>query len=231
LFRDALARRKRTQGDDHPLTLAAMNALADVLAATGKLQDAESLHRDTLERRRRVLGEEHRDTLTSMNNYATVLNSLGRVDEAETLHERTLATRRRVLGESHPHTLVSMNNYADVLRTRGKHAQAEPFAAELYRKAQAAQIPPGIAAIYMSHYGPCLVALTRFDEAEAPLVEAIRRFRAADQSTDARMRALLTGLADVYEHKNQREQADELRAEAQRLPPGRAGSTQPAAKS
>src|SRR5205814_1095177 len=78
LHRDALERRRKLLGEDHPDTLQAMNNYAWCLGYLGRWQEAEPFFRDALQRRRRVLGEDHPDTINSNNNYAYVLTRLGR---------------------------------------------------------------------------------------------------------------------------------------------------------
>jgi hypothetical protein len=55
-------------GEDHPITLASANNLANDLCALGDYQQARTLNEDTLTRYRRVLGEDHPDTLVSANS-------------------------------------------------------------------------------------------------------------------------------------------------------------------
>src|SRR5262249_20113427 len=63
-----LATRRRVLGDEHPDTLASMNAMAALLQFQGKYAEAERHFRDALEGRRRTLGEDHPDTLESLSN-------------------------------------------------------------------------------------------------------------------------------------------------------------------
>jgi len=122
-------------GNDHPDTLAVMDALAAIFRRQGRRDEAKQMHRDTLDARRRVLGNEDPATLSSMHNLAVVCKDRGELDEAEDLHRQALAVRRRVFGEEHPGTLASMNSLAVVLRHKGQGADAE----SLYEQTLASQ--------------------------------------------------------------------------------------------
>jgi hypothetical protein len=70
LNEDAIGRRRRVLGEDHPDTLSSAYNLAIVLSQLGDATAARALDEDTLGRRRRVLGEDHPDTLSSAYNLA-----------------------------------------------------------------------------------------------------------------------------------------------------------------
>jgi hypothetical protein len=116
LARRLYQHRRDQLGPDDPGTLGAAAALASVLQALGRYDQARELDEDTLARKRRVLGEDHPNTLNSANNLASDLSALGEHQAARELDEDTLSRRRRVLGEDHPSTLNSANNLAKDLR-------------------------------------------------------------------------------------------------------------------
>jgi non-specific serine/threonine protein kinase/serine/threonine-protein kinase len=108
LYKDAepyleksLERRRRLLGPEHPDTLAAMHALADVYNDQGKYTQAEKLTEETLDLRRRVLGEDHRDTLATACLMGRVYLSLARPRTATDLLEASLsAVRGRAADDS-----------------------------------------------------------------------------------------------------------------------------------
>ena len=55
-----------------PEVAQSLNDLAVILAAQGRLEDAEPLLREALGMRRKLLGNEHPDTLDSLNGLARV---------------------------------------------------------------------------------------------------------------------------------------------------------------
>ncbi|MBD8527908.1 tetratricopeptide repeat protein [Pseudomarimonas arenosa] len=130
----ALSIRQRVLGEDHPDTLNSLANLASLLAAQGKLEEAEALHRKALEQSRQLLGEESPDTLTSINNLAVLLQDLGKLDEAEALYREGLEKSQRVLGRDDPDTLISLNNLAVLLHDRGEFEEAEAIYRDLLAK-------------------------------------------------------------------------------------------------
>jgi tetratricopeptide (TPR) repeat protein len=133
-LREALEKRRRVRGEEHPSTLTAINNMGSLLQAQGKLDQAEPYYREALEVSRRVLGEEHPDTLTSINNLGSLLRSQGNFAEAEPYVREALEKSRRVLGEEHPGTLRSINNMGGLLDSQGKLDQAEPYLREALEK-------------------------------------------------------------------------------------------------
>jgi hypothetical protein len=111
--------RRRTLGEEHRGTLAAMDNLALTLSDQGDLGGARKLQEQVLAASRRVLGEEHPDTLRTMNNLASTLFQHGDRGGARKLQERVLEASRRVQGEEHPDTLSAMNNLASTLCNQG----------------------------------------------------------------------------------------------------------------
>jgi tetratricopeptide (TPR) repeat protein len=133
LYREALAGRRRTLGDEHPSTLSSINNLAILLKGQGRLGEAEPLYREAFFGRRRTLEVEHPDTLGSINNLGLLLYEQGKLGDAEPLFREALAGRRRTLEVEHPDTLGSINNLGLLLYKQGKLGDAEP----LFREALA----------------------------------------------------------------------------------------------
>jgi hypothetical protein len=84
-------------------------------------------------------------------------------------------------------------------------------------------VNPSQAALFMSGWGPCLVKLRRYEQAEPPLREAHRRLSAlapaqASQSA-GRLRVVIKALADVCDRTSRPDEADKWRAELASLPP------------
>jgi hypothetical protein len=67
-----LAERQRTLGNDNPLTLATMNALALLYNYEGRYAEAESLYKQALEASERTLGKEHALTASISRNLTTL---------------------------------------------------------------------------------------------------------------------------------------------------------------
>lgn len=122
---------RRVLGDDHPRTLASINAMGFLLEAEAKPGEAESYYLEALAGSRRILGGDHPLTLVVMNNLAALFESIGKVAEAEQLHRETLERRHRLLGDMHRDTLVSINNLGSFLKTHNRYSEAEPYLREV----------------------------------------------------------------------------------------------------
>ncbi|RBR10790.1 uncharacterized protein FIESC28_09321 [Fusarium coffeatum] len=103
---------QRALGDEHRLTLNAMNTLALIYQNEHNLEESQHLFERVLQTQRKLYGDEDCETLAAGNNLATVYRERKLTDEAQTLHLSVVAGRERVLGLQHPETLVSMNNLA-----------------------------------------------------------------------------------------------------------------------
>ena len=100
--------------------------------------------------------------------------------------------------------------------------------AELYQWAQRTQYSPAMAARYIARYGPCLVQLHRYQEAEQPLREAHRRLQQTAQQNDPLMREVVAALAEVCDHTNRPDEAAKWRAELALLRAATQPTTAPA---
>jgi len=85
--RERVEELRRRDGDEHPLTLAAMLDLAEMLWARGRLAEVRALEEHVVAVRRRVLGEGHGDTLKALGKLATTIGAEGDLDEARRLQE------------------------------------------------------------------------------------------------------------------------------------------------
>ncbi|WP_405583329.1 tetratricopeptide repeat protein [Streptomyces sp. NBC_01190] len=103
----AAATSERSQGPEHPDTLAARHEQGDLLRRLGKLAAAEQLLRDVHSQRAHVLGPDHPDTLQTAAVLSQPLYLLGRHDDSLTWLNGAIDGQRRVLGEDHEETLRS----------------------------------------------------------------------------------------------------------------------------
>lgn len=100
---------KEVNGDEHPLTLAAIQVLAKLYRDRGRLKEAEKLSLRVLESQRRVHGDDHHYTLITKTELAHIWHDQGRREEAEKLLQDCLRREKQALGESHPLTQASKN--------------------------------------------------------------------------------------------------------------------------
>ncbi|CAN5331352.1 hypothetical protein BH09PLA1_BH09PLA1_24400 [soil metagenome] len=222
LHRDTLARRRLSRGDDDIETLISMNSLGVLLRDKGYHAEAEALLREVLNRRRSLLGDEHSDTLMSMYDLGSLFRDAGKLSEAEALFQEALRHRRRKLPPLHPDLLGTEYVYARVLDRLNRSAEAEPLYKALYLDAPQAEIAPGLAAIYMTGYGRCLVKLGRYAEAEQPLREAYDRLLANKLSSHRVVPEVLTALTELYAKTDRPTDAEQWKAKlAEFAPPAR----------
>jgi tetratricopeptide (TPR) repeat protein len=223
-LREAIERAQRTLGDDHPQTMMLVDHLGVLLWKLGNASEAETVCRDAVQRMRRALGDEHPQTLTAIGNLTAVLQLQGKTAEAESLYGVALVNLRRVLGDDHPDTLKVLNNLVYLLESEQRFADALPMLEELYRRAGASELPAPQVALFTSRYGPALVRLGRYEEAEDPLRRAYERLKSADLSGERRMRVVVEALAEVCDHTARPDEAARWRAELAAL----IAATQPA---
>jgi hypothetical protein len=79
----------------------------------------------------------------------------------------------------------------------------------------------------MSKYGPCLVQLKRYDEAEEPLLRAFERLQASGKP-EKPVRQVLTALIELYDNTGRPAEAAKWRAELAALKPTSGPSSAPA---
>jgi hypothetical protein len=122
-----------------------------------------------------------------------------------------------VRGSDHPDTLIAINNFATMLKAEKRYADAEPLCAEVYQRAAHSQLAPPVAAALMSGYGPCLVKLAKYADAEEPLREAHRRWHDLNQPTNPRLREILSGLIEVCDQTHRPQESAQWRTELESL--------------
>ena len=227
LFREALEACRRVRGDENEQTLAISLNLALLLMRMDKLQEAEPLLRHTLEMQQRTLGDDDVATVTSLNNLGGLLFQKREFAEAEPLFRAAVDGRRRQFGTGHPETLAVLSNLGRSIRAQSRHADAEPVFAELYRLTAASQAPARQAALYMSHWGPCLVELGRLTEAEPALREAHERLTRTSQTRGEHMQRVLAALATVCQQTGRADEAARWRDELSRITSATGPSTRP----
>ena len=96
-----LAEGEKSQGKDHPDTLAVREKLADLMAAENELAKAEKEYAAIASLRERKQGREHLDTLKTREKQAQTLMAQGKSDQALKIFTQVLAVRERVQGTDH----------------------------------------------------------------------------------------------------------------------------------
>jgi tetratricopeptide (TPR) repeat protein len=224
LFVEAVASARAILGNDHKTTLILLNNLGSLLKRMRDLPEAERCYREVVDSMRRLLGNEHPSTLTAINNLGTLLMDQRKLDAAEPMMREAWEGRRRALSDTHPETVQTLYGLANIISARGRKAEAEPLYAQLYQRCQNSELPPRQAATFMAEWGPALVTLERYADAEAPLRDALRRLTETGQQVSPQMARVLAGLAEVCEHTGRPDEAAEWRGRRDAL----LASTRPA---
>jgi tetratricopeptide (TPR) repeat protein len=169
-FKAARALRAEVLGEEHPDTVTAMFALAQVYLYEEKIAAAQPLLNKVVEVRRRILGEEHRETLTSMNSLAATYSRDGKYAPAEELQAKALEIRRRVLGPQLPDTTDTMASLSELWLLEHRYTESEPVLREALNTVQ--QISPGSWERYYlrSLLGAALTGQKRYAEAQPLLL-------------------------------------------------------------
>jgi serine/threonine protein kinase/tetratricopeptide (TPR) repeat protein len=214
-FREALDKRRRLLGDDHPDTLISINNMGALLKAQGKLAEAEPYFREALQSCRRVLGDEHPDTLSSVNSMGSLLEAQGNRAEAEPYFFEALEMSRRLFKGDHPEVAYSLSNVASVLQAQGRVAEAEPLLAqglEMYRRLYQGDHPE--VAKGLDNLAKARQDLGREAEAEPLLAQALEMRRRLYQGDHPDLATGLNNLANVRLALGHAADAEQLHVES-----------------
>jgi len=93
-----IAELRRSRGEEHPDTLAAMLDLAELLWEEGRLRPARILEEQVVAARLRLFGDAHPDTLKAMGKLATTIGVQGDLATARAIQARILELAPEVWG-------------------------------------------------------------------------------------------------------------------------------------
>jgi len=198
LYRESLSVYERILGENTPEVAHVLANLGLTLRDVGRLDDAEVAMRRSLSIYRDRLGNGNVSTMVVANSLGSILERKERLEEAETLYRATLANARDAFPGDHPQVSRLLMSLGWLELVRGDAIEAEPHLREglaMLRR----MYPEGHVAVDRAQVslGQCLVALQRYQEAEALLLEAYRRLmkvRGGDEPNVARARTALIRL-------------------------------------
>jgi len=208
-FRAALAEAVRL-ADDGLKTLA-QNDLGQLLQATNRLAEAESLMRRSLAIDEQSFGAEHPDVARDLNNLALLLQATNRLAEAEPLMCRALAIDEQSYGAEHPKVAAVLNNLALLLLVTNRLAEAEP----LMRRALAIDEQsygdehPGVA-IHLNNLAVLLTATNRLAEAEPMMRRGLAIEEQSYGAEHPRVATVLNNLALLLKVTNRLAEAEQM---------------------
>jgi pentatricopeptide repeat protein len=171
--REALAIRKKLQGNEHANVAESLHLLAWNLNLQGKHTEAEALSRQEVAMWRKLSGNDDPNVAGALGDLTVFLRDQEKLPEAETTIRESLAIRRKRLGDTHPDTANSFSLLVGLLCTQGKLAQAEAVWREelaIRRKLQGSD-PLDVAA--------ALIGLSLVLREEGSLPEAVATAREA----------------------------------------------------
>ena len=133
LFQRALAIRRRTLGESHPLVAATLADIADLRLSMDDTAGALPLARQSFAIRQRIYGPNHPLAVASMQEMANAYARAGRLDLAEPLMRATVPMQRRMRGVDHVNVASAEIDLAKIMIDRGEYSGAEPFAIDAIR--------------------------------------------------------------------------------------------------
>jgi tetratricopeptide (TPR) repeat protein len=167
-LREAYALHQKVHGMRHPFTLSTEGELAQALANSAQLDEAESLFTRNIEGRRTVYGAVHSEVGKPLNNYGLALFLQHRYAEAVPLFEQACAIWRQTLGEEHINTRTACANLGGALIETGDYARAEPLLVQSVAQTQKLD-PLRLQSSKFNSYGILLEKTGRLAEAERVL--------------------------------------------------------------
>jgi serine/threonine-protein kinase len=171
--REAAELTRQQLGPDHPRTVFVMIGLAQNVAMLGRRDEAAPLFEEAIAEARRVLGPRSSDLGRALSLYGDVLAAGGDTARAAVHAEESWQVNVAAFGPAHPVSGLTRTKYANFRCALGAHAEAVGHYQEALAVLDAASPPndpwPTQTRIGL---GQCLTRMSRFTEAEAPLLAA-----------------------------------------------------------
>jgi serine/threonine protein kinase/tetratricopeptide (TPR) repeat protein len=117
----------RTNGDDDPHTLEAMDDLAQAYWSANRPAEAIPILEKVCSGRQRILGPTHEHTFSSRNNLALAVRDAGRINDAIAQLQELRQQEAKSIGTTHPESLTTLNSLGLCLRDAGKPQEAIPL--------------------------------------------------------------------------------------------------------
>lgn len=134
LQRDALARRLRILGAEHPLVAESKSELAYALwrvPAPRQWTEATQLYTEAIPLYQRTLGDEHPDLARCLHACAAMHHAMDRHADAERLYRESLAISRARLGPEHQFVAECMIDYSAALESLGRYEESDALLQEV----------------------------------------------------------------------------------------------------
>ncbi len=224
LYHVALEIRRKVLGPDHPNVAESLMNLAALWREKGDLQKAAPKLREALEIYLKTLGKNHPYTATAYGQLGSVMRAQKNYAAAEEYYREELAIRRATLDSNHSDIAFSLNNVATVLVDQARPAEALPLLHEAVRIMRAALPGHWQTAHIESAYGNTLLALQRYAEAEAYLLESYAVLKAKRGETNKGTVRALERIVQLYEAWGKFDKAAPYRSLLQQAKPASSSS-------
>ena len=203
LLTPAMQGLRQLRGPEHPDTLTAMDAVAQLYLNRGaNLPEAESLTSQVRGVLLRTRGATDLKTLDATNSLALILHAQNKSEEAERLLQNVVGQLREKMAADHPLTLIAMHNLAMTYDGLGRKIEAERLLNEVLdrQKTVLGKKHPH-ALLTMVRLAFLYLGQNQPDEAQPLFIEALEGCRAALDRNHETAEGALAGLADVYARK------------------------------
>jgi non-specific serine/threonine protein kinase/serine/threonine-protein kinase len=208
----ALDMRREILGDRHRDIANGLNALGLLHTETGESDEADTYFQEALAMSLDMYGEGHPLTASVLNNIGVLHLQRDEATQAEAAFRRALSIREDVLGERHRYTLNTRANLAAAILLSGRAEEAAALAGEAVQaEREIGLTDAALQGAALGTWGRALTELGRFQEAEAPLLEAYEIQEGALGAEHARTRKAVGALVALYEAWGMEERAAEWR--------------------
>jgi tetratricopeptide (TPR) repeat protein/tRNA A-37 threonylcarbamoyl transferase component Bud32 len=176
---EAAALARKVLSEDDSFGARAHYLLGQILADSGKLEEAETELRAAVDQLGRAEGPESDAAIKALLALGEILSDRGRYDEAGSVYKRALDAQRRLVSGDHPNTAAALNGLGVNARRSGNYVEAEALLREALAMEERVLGAEHLETLAVRRtLGLLLVQMGRLDEAEPILrdtLEATRR--------------------------------------------------------
>jgi tetratricopeptide (TPR) repeat protein/predicted Ser/Thr protein kinase len=213
IYEQVLAIQERTLGRSHRDTLGTSCNLGLTLLDLKRYDEAGRVLDATLADMMRALGPNDRFTINCVQGTGSVHLALGRLEQAAAAFQQALTSASESFGPNDNRAITALASLSDVAMARADPGEAVGFIDDALTRAGVA-LPPGhwqLARLSGLRAG-CLIALQRFDEAEADLQAAHAIYEATFGPSDPATLGVAGRFADLYNAWSKPDMAAQWRA-------------------
>jgi tetratricopeptide (TPR) repeat protein len=213
LMTEAMTMRVEILGEKHPDIVNGLNGLGLLHIDTDELDAAQEYLEEGLAMSEELLGPQHTRTASLLNSVGILHMRRRNADAAQEVFRRAVAIRTESLGPRHRLTLNSTAQLAGALILAGEATEGEAIAASIVALQDSIELAdPVLVGAARRTWGQALTALSRFEEAEQPLLSAYELQAAELGPTHTQTQSTVRALVDLYEQWGRGADADAWRS-------------------